>query len=98
MVAILTDKQIDNVDTLAIELSDYEGTLRLLKLILKPKGVFVQWDWLKIDENSNSGFTEDIIQSAFIHAGLNTVTIKQAFSLESKRGSMPVLMGIARNA
>jgi predicted TPR repeat methyltransferase len=125
MISILKSKNLNNVDTLAAELteqtiksnvslhskfdliiassvcaflSNYEITLGLLRSLLKPNGVFVQWDWLKTDGDSNFGLTEDLIKSAFINVGLETLSISPAFSLESKEGSMQVIMGVARNA
>lgn len=78
-------------------LPDYEGALRLLKTLLKPNGVFVHWDWLKSDEDADFGFTEEMIESAFVNAGMEVSSITKAFDLESKKGSMQVLMGVAKN-
>ena len=79
-------------------LPDYEGTLGLLKTLLKPNGVFVQWDWLKSDEDNDSGFDEERIESAYQLAGLEKLSITEAFSIESEEGPMNVIMGVARNA
>ena len=79
-------------------LPDYESTLQLLKTLLKSNGLFVQWDWLKTDDNSDFGFTEEIVESAFLKTGLEVSSITKAFSLERSEGSMPVLMGVAQNA
>jgi len=78
-------------------LPDYDGALRLLKTLLKPKGVFVQWDWLKSDEDTGFGLTEEMIESAFTNAGMEVSSITKAFALESEKGSMPVLMGVTKN-
>jgi 2-polyprenyl-3-methyl-5-hydroxy-6-metoxy-1,4-benzoquinol methylase len=125
MISVLKNKQLRNVDTLSIELSeetiktndllhakfdlivassvcaflpDYERTLQVLKTLLKPQGLFIQWDWLKRDDDSDFGFTEEIIESAFLEAGLEVWSITKAFSIESNEGAMPVLMGVAQNA
>jgi 2-polyprenyl-3-methyl-5-hydroxy-6-metoxy-1,4-benzoquinol methylase len=79
-------------------LPDYESTLWLLKTLLKPDGVFVQWDWLKIGGDSDFGLTEEIVESTFNKTGLEVSSITKAFSFESKDGSMQVLMGVAINA
>ena len=79
-------------------LPDYEGTLRLLKSLLKPNGIFVQWDWLKSSEDNDSGFNEEKIESAYQQAGLEKSSVTEAFSIESEDGSMSVIMGVARNA
>ncbi len=65
---------------------------------MKPKGIFVQWDWLKADGDSGFGITEEMVESAFVQAGLESLSITKAFSLESKEGAMQVLMGVAKNA
>ena len=78
-------------------LPDYEGTIRLLKTLLKSNGIFVQWDWLKSDEDNNSGFNKERIESAYQQAGLKKFSIAEAFSLESKEGLMKVIIGVARN-
>ncbi|MEH6580030.1 MAG: class I SAM-dependent methyltransferase [Amphritea sp.] len=77
-------------------LPDYESTLQLLKTLLKPKGVFVQWDWLNTGGASGFGLSKEAVESAFVNAGLEVASITQAFTLESKQGSMPVLMGVAK--
>ncbi|MDH5182823.1 MAG: hypothetical protein OEX12_02935 [Gammaproteobacteria bacterium] len=72
---------------------NYEGTL----ILLKPGGIFVKWDWLKTDADSDFGLTEAMIKTAFSCAGFGDATITRAFSLESSEGAMPVLMGVAKN-
>ena len=123
MISVLKNKQLPNVDTLSVELSeetiktndllhskfdlivassvcaflpDYEGTLQLLKTLLKPNGLFIQWDWLKTEGDSDFGFTEEIIASAFLKADLEVLSITKAFFLESNEGEMQVLMGVAK--
>jgi len=79
-------------------LPDYEGTLGLLKTLLKLNGIFIQWDWLKSDEDIDSGFNKERIESAYQHTGLKKLSISEAFSIESEDGPMSVIMGVARNA
>ena len=76
-------------------LPDYERTLQLLKILLKPNGLFVQWDWLKTGGDSDFGLTEERIKSAYSTAGLATSLTKNAFSVGSEESSMQVLMGVA---
>lgn len=124
MISVLQNKQLSNVEALAIELSeetikfdahlnskfdlivassvcaflpDYEGTLQLLKSLLKPDGVFVQWDWLKTGGDSDFGLTEEAMDAALSKTGMEVLKIERSFSLESKEGVMQVLMGVARN-
>ena len=125
MISVLKNKQLRNVDTLSVDLTeetiktndllhskfdlivassvcaflpDYESTLQLLKTLLNPNGLFTQWDWLKTDGDSDFGFTEEIIESAFLNADLKVLSITKAFSLERDEGAMQVLMGVAQNA
>ena len=79
-------------------LPNYQSTLRLLKTLLKPNGIFVQWDWLKTDGDSDFGLTEEMVESAFVQAGLESLSITKAFSLESQEGTMQVLMCVAKQA
>jgi len=73
---------------------DYQSTIGLLMRLLKPNGLFIQWDWLKSSEHQRSGFTQDEISSAFEQAGLKTLSITTPFSLKEKRGEMKVVMGV----
>jgi len=125
MISVLENKQLKNVETLAVELSkesirandllhskfdlivassvcaflpDYESTLLLLKGLLKPNGIFVQWDWLKSNENSTTGFTKEMIESAFSKSGLKVLSITEAFTMDSNEALMKVLMGVGGNA
>jgi len=78
-------------------LTDYESVLSLIKSLLVPGGTFVQWDWLTLEKGLDFGLTEEIIDAAFKKAGFSSSFITQSFSLSSSRGSMPVLMGVAKN-
>ena len=79
-------------------LPDYEATLSLLKSMLNPSGTFVQWDWLFEGEESDFGISEERVISAYEKSGLTLVDLTQPFSISGKSGTMPVLMGVARNA
>lgn len=79
-------------------LENYESTLLLFKKLLKPNGIFIQWDWLKQEADSTFGFSKAMIESAFNKANLEIVSISQVFSLANKTGTMPVLMGVAKNS
>lgn len=79
-------------------LSDYEDTVGLLKMLLKPQGLFVQWDWLKTENDPDFGLSKADIEKAFIKSGLQIKSITEPFSLESEQGSMSVLMGVGISA
>lgn len=75
---------------------DYESTLQLLKSLLKSKGIFVQWDWQKTESETDFGFTEAMIETAFLNADLAVLSISEAFSFTNDSGEMQVLMGVAQ--
>jgi 2-polyprenyl-3-methyl-5-hydroxy-6-metoxy-1,4-benzoquinol methylase len=70
-------------------LPNYEETLGDLTSVLNPGGYFVQWDWL-------ADMPADRIQSAFKGSGLLTHGIEEAFSMNTEKNSMAVVMGIGR--
>jgi len=79
-------------------LPEYESTLALLKALLAPGGMMVQWDWLSPKEDSEFGFSEERISSAYRKSGFELKSITLPFSHISPNGSTPVLMGVAINA
>lgn len=78
--------------------TDFEKTLSNLKLLLNPEGIFIQWDWKRTDKEPDFGFNDEIITKAYSNAGLSLVKISTGFSLTSDKGTMEVIMGIAKNA
>ena len=79
-------------------LPDYEATLKLLCTLLKSGGVFAQWDWLAENDNAGMGFTKQRVKEAFELVELNGVQITTPFTMESSKGSMPVLLAVGVNA
>ncbi len=79
-------------------IDDYEGTLRLVKNLLKPGGIFVQWDWFGDAASTNFGLTAEAVESAFVAAGLRVSSIDKPFSVNNKSMPMQVLMGVAERA
>ncbi len=77
--------------------TDYLGTLLLLKSLLLSGGLLVQWDWLSMGEKSKFGLSEEKILDAFNKTGLEMVSISLPFSLSSTDGNMSVLMGVGKN-
>ncbi len=77
-------------------LPDYEGTLARLKKLLKPGGLLVQWDWLAEDESTPMGFTQSRVQQALTDQGFTECRVTKAFDFESPKGTMPVLMAVAK--
>jgi predicted TPR repeat methyltransferase len=79
-------------------LSDFEGTLSLLKSLLVPRGLFVQWDWWTGNAESEHGFTKEQVEDVYRRVGLESVSVTPSFSLKIAESDMGVLMGVARIA
>ncbi|MBL4594330.1 MAG: methyltransferase domain-containing protein [Flavobacteriales bacterium] len=76
---------------------NYEQTLTVLKSLLKPSGLLVQWDWKSTDSAADLGFTEKAIRDCCSNVGFTLVELNTAFSQSSKRGSTDVIMAVAKN-
>jgi len=76
---------------------EYKSTLVLLKSLLAPEGILVQWDWLSPTENSDFGLTEAKVKQNFIDCGFEVISINKSFSQTNDKGTMTVLMAIAKN-
>jgi 2-polyprenyl-3-methyl-5-hydroxy-6-metoxy-1,4-benzoquinol methylase len=77
---------------------NYEETLKLLKQLLNKGCLFIQWDWLKEDEASGSGFTKESVESALGQEGFSEHSTSVPFSMEDSEDSLSVVMGVAKNA
>jgi predicted TPR repeat methyltransferase len=79
-------------------LPNYEETLLLLKSMLAPGGVFVQWDWLITTKNVQFGFTEERVETAMASVGFTDVSLSIGFSLPGEEMGVfeSVLMAVAR--
>lgn len=78
-------------------LPDYEGALGLLKSLLVPGGIFVQWDWRAEEEGSGSGLTSDAILGALNSVGFESASVASPFSIANSESVMSVLMGVGKN-
>lgn len=74
----------------------YDRTLASLVQALRPGGVFVQWDWLAVDDAEDDGLTLERVAAALAQSGLSRVTVGQAFAVVYESDSEPVLMGMGR--
>lgn len=79
-------------------LLEYVSTLKLLKSLLVPGGLLLQWDWLSPDSDSDFGLTETKVNESLGEAGFNQISITNPFSLASSKGTMPVVMAVAKNS
>jgi len=76
-------------------LPDYPATLALLKTLLAPNGIFVQWDWQASGGEGDFGLSSQQIEAAYQAVGLQTQSVGEAFVMASEQGEMQVLMGVA---
>jgi predicted TPR repeat methyltransferase len=79
-------------------LPEYASTLKLLKSLLAPGGLLLQWDWLSLEPDSEFGLSEKNVRNSLREAGFDQISITKPFSLASSKGTMPVVMGVAKNA
>lgn len=79
--------------------SCFTETLELLSSLLKPQGLFIQWDWLKESSKSESGLSKEEVQEALTHSGLANISVSVPFEMNHPEGTMPVLMatGVKQN-
>ena len=75
-------------------LDDYPATLADLAILLVPGGLFVQWDWERVDNDDDPhGLSRDEISQALGAAGLTSTTVDTAFELAIGEMTMRPLVG-----
>ncbi len=77
-------------------LPNYEETLLIIKSLLSPNGIFIQWDWLRTEKEPDFGFTEDMIREHYSSVGLKVDSISVPFHLMENGEQMDVLMSIGK--
>lgn len=78
-------------------LDDYPGTVQRLADLLRPGGLFVQWDWERHDvDNDTHGLSRSEIHEAIASAGLTSVHVDTAFELEIDGHLMRPLIGVGQ--
>ena len=78
-------------------LDDYPGTTQRLSELVRPGGVFVQWDWERegVDEH---GLTRTEIRESMASAGLIGLHIDTAFEVEFEGHTMRPLIGLGQRS
>lgn len=71
---------------------NYPATVRRLADALCPGGLFVQWDWLREEDDDGDGLTLDEVTTAFAGAGLSCVHVDHEF--DALFDEDPLLMGV----
>jgi 2-polyprenyl-3-methyl-5-hydroxy-6-metoxy-1,4-benzoquinol methylase len=79
-------------------LPDYQATLLLLKSLLVPGGLVVQWDWLSPANDPEFGFSVKQVETAYKETDFELLSITKPFSLASAKGTMAVIMAVAKNS
>ena len=76
-------------------LDDYPATLRTLVSLLRPGGVFVQWDWERDEADDDPhGFSTSEIGAALRDAGCHDIEVRTAFEIPMGDETMAPLVGI----
>lgn len=75
-------------------LLNYQEVLALIKSLLKPNGIFVQWDWLRTEKDPGFGFSEEMIRDNYKAVGLQTESVSIPFHLMENNEKMEVIMAI----
>ena len=74
----------------------FNEVLPLIKSLLKPNGVFIQWDWESTKENPDFGFDEETIKKLYKEAGLSLIKIDREFTIQTDKGSLNTLMAVGK--
>lgn len=97
MYPIMKDKfDVIVASSVCAFLPNYEEVLSIIKSLLKPKGIFVQWDWLRTEKDPNFGFTEDMIREHYSSVGLKIDSISVPFHIMENDEQMEVLMSVGK--
>jgi ubiquinone/menaquinone biosynthesis C-methylase UbiE len=76
-------------------LDDYPATVQLLAELLRPGGLFVQWDWER-ESTDGDGLTRGEIDDALTAAGFDEIHVGTAFELPFGDEVMRPLFGVGR--
>ena len=78
-------------------LDDYPATTATLVRLLRPGGLFVQWDW-EVDRHADEahGLTREQVKEALSSAGLEAIEIDSAFELAIGGTTKRPLMGVGQ--
>lgn len=77
-------------------LPNYGEVLTIIKSLLSPKGIFVQWDWLRTEDDTDFGFTEEMIREHYDAVGLKTESVSIPFFIIENGEKMEVIMAVGK--
>ena len=78
-------------------LDDYAGTVATLVRLLRPGGLFVQWDW-ELDPHAEESFglTRQQVASTLSGSGLEAVHVGTAFEVPMEEKTVRPLVGVGQ--
>lgn len=79
-------------------LAQFQQTLGVLAGLLKPGGIFVQWDWQPRDEEPGLGLSAAQMSAAYQQVGLEPLRAAPSFEMNVEGKTQVVIMGVARKA
>ena len=95
----LVEEQFDLVvcSSVCAFLDDYPGTVNTLVRLLKPEGLFVQWDW-ELDSHAQEpfGLTREQVKATLLGSGLETIQVTTAFEVSIGGKTVCPLMGVGQ--
>ena len=97
--AALFDSPFDLVvcSSVCAFLDDYATTTATLVRLLRPGGIFVQWDWeLEPHADEPHGLTRGQIKEVLSSAGLEAIEVETAFEVSAGDKTMRPLMGVGQ--
>ena len=74
---------------------DYPAAVAGLVGLLRPGGLFIQWDWERIDDDSG-GLTRAEVSNALTNAGLAETAVETAFNIRIGTTEMAPIVGHGR--
>ncbi|MBD1557220.1 class I SAM-dependent methyltransferase [Vibrio sp. S9_S30] len=77
-------------------LDNFEESARIIHSLLNDGGFFIHWDWLVESDEESNGLTQRKAKKVLKKANFRRITIDTPFNIESEKGLMPVLMGVAQ--
>ncbi len=78
-------------------LDDYAGTVGTLVRLLRPGGLFVQWDW-ELDPHAQEpfGLTREQVKATLSGSGLEAIQVTTAFEVSMGDKTVRPLMGVGQ--
>ena len=78
-------------------LDDYAGTASTLVRLLRPGGLFVQWDW-ELDPNAHEpfGLTRERVRATLSGSGLEAIEVTGAFEVRMGDKTVRPLVGVGQ--